>query len=69
MDDFIPRMSLRGALQLYLFLEAREAELEGGVAELYSSLRSYLYERLSIEDMESPAALLAELERGGAGAR
>jgi hypothetical protein len=66
MDDFSPRLSLKGALQLYMFLEAREDELEGGVAALYSALRNYLYERLSIEEMESPGTLLAELDEGRA---
>jgi hypothetical protein len=59
MEDFIARMDLRSALRLYVFLEAREDELELGVAELYSELRSYLYERLSIEEMESPETFLA----------
>jgi hypothetical protein len=61
MDDFIARMGLRSALQLYLFLAAREDELSGGPEELFASLRRYLYERLSIEDMESPEAFLAKL--------
>ncbi|MGA2545009.1 MAG: hypothetical protein ABSF43_00540 [Rectinemataceae bacterium] len=62
MDDFIARLGFRGALQLYLFLVRREDELEGGVAELYAALRTYLYDRLSIEDMESPETLLAKLD-------
>jgi hypothetical protein len=62
MEDFTPRLTARAALQLYLFLEAREEQLDGGSAELYSALRAYLYERLSIEDMESPETLLARFE-------
>jgi hypothetical protein len=62
MDDFIARMDLKAALRLYVFLEAREDELELGTAELYAELRSYLYERLSIEEMESPETLLARLD-------
>ncbi len=62
MDDFIARMDIKAALSLYIFLEAREAELANGAAALYASLRAYLYDRLSIEEMESPAALLARLE-------
>jgi hypothetical protein len=61
MDDFTVRLGFRGALQLYVFLEAREEELIGGTAELYAALRTYLYDRLSIEDMESPETLLATL--------
>ncbi len=63
MDDFIARLSLRSALELYLFLEGREEELSGGPAELYATLRLYLYDRLSIEDMESPEAFLSKLDR------
>ena len=55
-------MDLRAALGLFVFLEAREDELGRGAAELYAALRAYLYERLSIEDMESPETLLAELD-------
>lgn len=62
MDDFVARMDLRAALGLFVFLEAREDELGRGAAELYAALRAYLYERLSIEDMESPETLLAELD-------
>ena len=62
MDDFVARMGLRAALQLYIFLEAREEELSGGAAEIYAALRTYLYDRLSIEDMESPEALLPRLD-------
>ncbi len=64
MDDFIARMDLRAALRLYIFLEEREEELGSGGSELYASLRGYLYERLSIEDMEAPEKLLAKLDRG-----
>lgn len=62
MEDFTPRLCARAALQLYLFLEAREDQLGGGSAELYAALRAYLYERLSIEEMESPETLLARFE-------
>ena len=62
MDDFIARLGIRAALQLYIYLEAREEELSGGPAQIYAALRSYLYERLSIEEMESPAAFLSKLE-------
>jgi len=62
-DDFIARMSFKAALKLYLFFEAREEELEEGAEELYSALRAYLYENLSIQDMEQPEALLRRLEK------
>jgi hypothetical protein len=62
MDDFTLQMDLRSALRLYLFLEAREDELAPGAAELYAALRAYLYDRLSIEEMESPGTLLAKLD-------
>ncbi len=62
MTDFTARMSLKSALKLYLFLEAREEDLEDGAEELYSSLRAYLYDNLSIQDMEKPLILLQKLE-------
>ena len=61
MENFNMQMGIRAALQLYIFLEAREDELSGGSAQLYASLRSYLYDRLSIEEMESPEVLLEKL--------
>jgi hypothetical protein len=61
-DDFSAHLSLRAALQLYIYLAAREEELVGGPAELYASLRGYLYDRLSIEEMESPETLLSSLD-------
>ena len=62
MDDFIARLGFRETLQLYLFLVKREEDIEGGTAELYALLRNYLYDHLSIEDMESPEALLARID-------
>ncbi len=62
MEDFTVRASLREALEIYLFLDEREAELQGGTARLLIGLRSYLYDRLSIEQMESPRELLAKLD-------
>jgi hypothetical protein len=60
-EDFSPRLGLRDSLELYLFLQLRETELGGASAKLYSALRAYLYERLSIEEMESPELLLRRL--------
>ena len=62
MEDFIARLGAGAAIQLYVFLEAREEQLEGGSAEIYASLRAYLYDRLSIEEMESPEKLLAAID-------
>jgi hypothetical protein len=61
MDDFMARMDLRDSLALYLFFRQRESELEGASERLFSALRAYLYERLSIEEMERPEALLMRL--------
>lgn len=61
MEDFVARLDLKGALELYLFLEGREAELRGSSSKMLVSLRAYLYEHLSIEEMESPAAFLGTL--------
>jgi hypothetical protein len=61
MDEFAANMDLGEALQLYLFLEPRMDELPEAVARLHSKLRAFLYDHLSIEEMESPEALLASL--------
>jgi hypothetical protein len=61
MDDFALRMDLRGALELYLFLEEQEDELDGASEKLFAALRAYLYDHLSIEEMESPRTLLETL--------
>ena len=61
MDDFVARMDLRGALELFLFLEEQEDNLNGFPAKLFADLRAHLYERLSIEEMESPGTLLQTL--------
>lgn len=61
MEDFESSLGLRDALELYLFFQAREPELPPGAVGLYGRLRAYLYERLSIEEMEAPQALLERL--------
>jgi hypothetical protein len=61
MDDFFARMDLKGALELYLFLDEREDELGVASGKLLAALRAYLYDNLSIEEMESPRALLETL--------
>jgi hypothetical protein len=60
-EDFSARIGLRDCLELYLFFQRREAELGEAHERFFSSLRSYLYERLSIEEMESPEELLKRL--------
>lgn len=62
MDDFEARLSFKEALQLYLFLQPREGELSGGPDRIQAQLRGFLYDRLSIEEMEDPAALMARLD-------
>jgi hypothetical protein len=66
-DDFSLSLDLRKALALFLLLESRSDEpgaaslpLEG----LEEELRSYLYNRLSIEEMERPDELYARLSKG-----
>ena len=61
MDDFIARLDLREALELYIFLQGQEEALSGASSKILAALRAYLYDRLSIEDMEFPSALLAKL--------
>jgi hypothetical protein len=65
MDGFSLEVDFGSALALYLYLKPREEELSGAPAALLESLRSYLYERLSIEEMERPEELLARLGRKG----
>ena len=62
MDELIVHLGLRDALQIFLFLSSHEEDLEGGVSILHNTLRTYLYDCLSIENMESPATLLAKLD-------
>ena len=61
MEEFNARLGLRDSLELYLFLRKREPELDGAAGRLYAELRSFLYERLSIAEMESPETLLKKL--------
>jgi hypothetical protein len=61
-DPFSLDFDFRSALELYLYFEPREDELSGAPAALLSSLKAYLYARLSIEEMERPHELLARLD-------
>ena len=58
-------VDFRSALALYVFLKGREEELTDAPAALFERLRAFLYERLSIEEMERPEELLARLGRAG----
>jgi len=62
MDEFTAHMNLRGALELYIFLSVQEDQLSGVATALYSDLRVFLYDRLSIEDMEFPETFLSKLD-------
>jgi len=61
--DFVLEADLRTALELFLFLKTREQDLSGAPAELFERLRGFLYEHLSIEEMEQPEAFLDRLGR------
>ncbi len=41
------------AAGLYLFLKGKEAELDAEMGNLVSEIEGYLYDRLSIEEMEN----------------
>jgi hypothetical protein len=63
MDRFTLDLDFPEALGLYIFFRGREEELEGASAALAVRLRDFLYDRLSIEDMEQPEKYLARLAR------
>jgi hypothetical protein len=65
MDTFSLDVDFRSALALYIFLKAREEELSDAPSALFERLRAFLYERLSIEEMERPEELLARIGRTG----
>ena len=48
---------------LYLFLKSREAELDEHMSNLVSEIEGYLYDRLSIEEMENLEKLYLEKDR------
>ncbi|HTX73197.1 MAG TPA: hypothetical protein VMC79_10260 [Rectinemataceae bacterium] len=58
-------LELHEALSIYIFFLGREEELSGSVAAFFGRLRDYLYERLSIEELEKPDELLARIAPGG----
>lgn len=64
-DSFSLDLDFKSALELYIYFSTRDEELHGAPAAFVEKLRSYLYERLSIEEMERPAELFARLGRMG----
>ncbi|HET7838325.1 MAG TPA: hypothetical protein VFL04_01110 [Rectinemataceae bacterium] len=63
MARFTVDLDVPDALRLYLFVCGREEELQGPTAAFAERLRAFLYEHLSIEDMEHPKDCLARLTR------
>lgn len=55
-------LDLHDALVLYIFLHGREEELPNAVASFANRIRDYLYDRLSIEEMERPEEFLLHLK-------
>lgn len=64
MDPCSVELDFRDALALYIFFQGREEELSGAVSAFADRIRDYLYERLSIEEMENAEELLARLASG-----
>lgn len=64
MDDLTLSLDLKRALALFLLLESRPdapGNSSEPLDEVEEELRSYLYNRLSIEEMERPDELYARL--------
>jgi len=55
--DFALSLDLQGALALFLLVERRPADANGDLEAIERALRDYLYERLSIAEMEEPGKL------------
>jgi hypothetical protein len=55
------QLDLQEALALYIFFQEREEELSDPVISFSNRIRDYLYDSLSIEEMERPEKLLARL--------
>ena len=62
-EPFRLELDFRRALSLYVYLQASETELPDAVSAFFAELRAYLYERLSIEEMERPEELLKRMGR------
>jgi hypothetical protein len=61
-ENFLPCLGWTDAVELYIYLSEREGELPGGPSRLLAQLRRFLYDRLSIEEMEDPSGLLARMK-------
>jgi hypothetical protein len=61
MEELSLDLTMREALAFHVFLHEHEEELSEGVAGIAQKIRDYLYDRLSIEDMENPEDLLVRL--------
>jgi len=55
--DFSLSLDLQGALALFLLVERRPVAANRDLEALEQELRNYLYERLSIAEMEEPDKL------------
>ena len=53
-------MSSREIVSLFLFLRARESELDPALSSFHERLSDYLYDRLSIDEMENLKELYAQ---------
>ena len=67
--DFSLSLDLQGALALFLLVEKRPADANGDLEAIEEALRDYLYERLSIAEMEEPDRLYERMrsQRNGNG--
>lgn len=64
MDDFSPSLGLKASLALFLLLDGRSGGIAGASPELdrlEAELRAYLYDKLSIADMENPGKTYSAL--------
>ena len=59
--DFSISLDLQGALALFLLVDRRGDRTNPDLDSLDRSLRDYLYERLSIAEMEEPEVLYARM--------
>ena len=55
--DFSLSLDLQGALALFLIVERRPQDANRDLEAIEEALRDYLYERLSIAEMEEPDSL------------
>lgn len=65
--DFSLSLDLQGALALFLLVERRPADSNRDLEALERALRDYLYERLSIAEMEDPDSLYERMRSGREG--